>query len=683
MRTRWIALTVLLSLSFCLFQFQALAQGPLTPPGPPGSTLRTLEQIEPRVPLSGNSIQITAPGSYYLTSDVGSGGMTTGITISADNVTLDLNGFSVIGNGTLFVNGIDLTGTPHNIVIKNGTVRNWGSSGIDMHAGSHCRIVNVRATDNSGAGIHAGADLVVKDCTTSRNLGWGIIPGYGTVVENCIANHCQYGISENHHPIRIVGCTVYSNTVTGIECGNSSWVASCHVFDNGIYGIAVGGSGNLIEKNKMTGNGSGLNIIGSSNDIRGNVVAGNATNYTIAAGNHLSLLISELPEALMWPASVKLTGNLAVPPMSPGLLVLADNVTIDLNGHVIVGDPDSGPGIQVPDLHTGLVIKNGTIRNCGGAAIDAMQAEASRATDVLCLENGGYGVHLGKNALIRGCVARGNGGQGIHAGRASAIRDCIADGNGDAGIVGEQGSVLENCTAHENTGVGLATASGTIQGSAAWMNTSDGIYATDGSAVRMCSAYDNRGNGVFTGQDCVVANCTATGNGANGCRMGARSHVSDCAASLNTSNGFYAEEAGGTLRDCTAEYNGADGILTSGYIRIADCRTAVNGSNGIRVSHHSQVTGCQTDQNGTSSISGSGLFATGDRNRIRNNSAVSNDQGIRVIGYFNLIVKNSASGSTPNFSITAGHSNSYGIILTNPGAGFSGSADYSWANIEF
>src|SRR6185436_13484798 len=56
----------------------------------------------------GYPVTISDPGSYRLSSDLNVPPGTNGFDIVANNVTLDLNGFNVIGSGTVFADGIGI-----------------------------------------------------------------------------------------------------------------------------------------------------------------------------------------------------------------------------------------------------------------------------------------------------------------------------------------------------------------------------------------------------------------------------------------------------------------------------------------------------------------------------------------------------------------------------------------------
>src|SRR5262245_53371403 len=113
---------ILILLIFSMALVSSFGQGGLTPPGAPAPTMKTLDQldakIERRTPISSLPFTISAPGSYVVTSNLTSAGA--GITISANDVTVDLNGFNLTaGPGG---NGVRVSGARTNICVRNGSV---------------------------------------------------------------------------------------------------------------------------------------------------------------------------------------------------------------------------------------------------------------------------------------------------------------------------------------------------------------------------------------------------------------------------------------------------------------------------------------------------------------------------------------------------------------------------------
>jgi hypothetical protein len=109
------------------------AQGSLTPPGAPAPTMKTLDQIEPRMPISSAPFTINVPGSYYLTTNltVSSGN---GITIVASDVTLDLSGFTISSTDPANSGrGIMSSGARINLAIYNGHI----SGGVTNKTGTY------------------------------------------------------------------------------------------------------------------------------------------------------------------------------------------------------------------------------------------------------------------------------------------------------------------------------------------------------------------------------------------------------------------------------------------------------------------------------------------------------------------------------------------------------------------
>jgi hypothetical protein len=184
----------------------ALGQGSLTPVAPPAPTMKTLAQIEARTPISSAPFTISQSGSYYLTNDlaVSSGDA---ITIAANNVALDLNGFTISSTAAAATGfGIVLSGGPKNLAIHNGFIQSGVTNTGGVYSGPgffngiaynngippvNVRVTNVGVTGCRVSGILVGFDsTVVEFCTVRTTGGVGIL---GSTVKNCTAKDCGTG----------------------------------------------------------------------------------------------------------------------------------------------------------------------------------------------------------------------------------------------------------------------------------------------------------------------------------------------------------------------------------------------------------------------------------------------------------------------------------------------------------
>jgi hypothetical protein len=203
-------LSPLVGLALLAFPAVASAQGTLSPPaGDPAASMRTLTQLEPRRPLgtpgqlNTTPLVITAPGSYVLQGNLTVAGGD-GIQIRADDVTLDLNGFTVTSSAATAEGcGIRLGGTTvtaHRARIRNGRLFSPGyTAEVDLAVTfTGAGFTNAIAPDHAGActgvqleelfvtgcqqGLDAGPDSTATDCVVRFLPGVGI---RATTVRDC------------------------------------------------------------------------------------------------------------------------------------------------------------------------------------------------------------------------------------------------------------------------------------------------------------------------------------------------------------------------------------------------------------------------------------------------------------------------------------------------------------------
>jgi hypothetical protein len=211
---------------------------------------------------------------------------------------------------------------------------------------------------------------------------------------------------------------------------------------------------------------------------------------SVNAGGGFPLTISQSG------ASYVLTSDLVLPDASTsGIVIDAEDVTVDLNGFAIRGPGTPGSGFGVTTFY-GNVVRNGSVYGVGtgvrmgpwsrvervrviGNGWGIVVGDHSQVTDSLAATNGS-GISAGRSAIVRRCTSRSNTTHGITVEDYSAILDCAAGGNGGAGIRGLYGLLARGNFVSDNGEDGIVVLSGgpcAAIGNVSSGNTGSGVAA--------------------------------------------------------------------------------------------------------------------------------------------------------------------------------------------------------------
>ena len=189
-------------------------------------------EIEARQPVRANTevvepIVINLSGSYYLVEDITAIPDNNALSFSANDVTLDLNGFTIRGNNEV-TDGYGIYVTGENVTILNGNVRNADLDGIKCEGGDYLKLIDVSSIRNAGSGV-ACHGVSVQRGDFNRNGGSGIV-----------------GIS-----IHVEGVRAIDNTLSGVSMGGNSLTTRSLVRSNDGHGFNCVGLSVVTQSNAV------------------------------------------------------------------------------------------------------------------------------------------------------------------------------------------------------------------------------------------------------------------------------------------------------------------------------------------------------------------------------------------------------------------------------------------------
>ena len=213
-----------------LLAVPAFGQGPIDPVDVPQPTMKTLDQIEPRILIESLPYVIEKAGSYVLDGNAMLGSTNEhGITVAANDVVLDLGGFAMEGPTDGYGEPLSESGSAiyqedgyRTLTVKNGSILKWNdqaSEGVGMvqllGTGNKIQNVTVRFCSR---GIKMGPGALVQDCRVlnmaEEGETFGIWVGEGSVVKDCAVLTVQGGSAVGIGSDRACvfeRCTVISN----------------------------------------------------------------------------------------------------------------------------------------------------------------------------------------------------------------------------------------------------------------------------------------------------------------------------------------------------------------------------------------------------------------------------------------------------------------------------------------
>jgi hypothetical protein len=327
-----------------------------------------------------------------------------GIEIGADDITLDLNGHTIDGDGTP-ASGCDpatefcdvgVANFGHDgVTVMHGSVRQF-AAGVDFGEVRHNRLLGISTSRNRFIGLQffGSSRILIRNCsgnrTTSHNEGTGVgafESRHVRILNSSFRHNPHVGIK----PVRSVGGVIRGNVAARngdegflMEGGEGFRIKHNRLRRND-GGIALGpGSHNVIKRNHVFGGPDGIRI----EKGHGNLVAHNVVAHARRAGIRLGIRHPNIGGA-----HNVIRRNRVRDTRDDGFLVRRKDRHSHLKGNVVTGSGDDGFDIasRSATLTDNRANRNGDLGieavrgvNDGGGNVARHNGDPRQCTNIAC-----------------------------------------------------------------------------------------------------------------------------------------------------------------------------------------------------------------------------------------------------------------------------------------------------------
>ena len=304
---------------------------------------------------------------------------------------------------------------------------------------------------------------------------------------------------------------------------------------------------------------------------------------------------ADVPLEINAPGSYRLAENIVVSSnVEAAILISSDNVTLDLNHHVIRSTTGNGSGVLQNDDFRNLSVHHGRIEGwLHGVGIHA--AGMSNSLKDVAVGHCRRGIVLGRSGRVNSCTVS-NASVGISTGPDCVLRHCAVFNCNDIGIEIGTGGRISICSVFQCSRGIVARENAVLEMCSTFKNRREGILVGAGGVLRQCSSRENM-VGISAGSSVIMVQASAFENSGDGIVAGDDCKIKGTSAALNKGNGIVVNN-GCTVTDTAADGNGRAGILVkhSGN-QITKTRLFDNGKGLVVLSGGNYIAGNMAGQN--------------------------------------------------------------------------------------